>query len=197
MPAPSHRTGLQRRSVCVAGALALAAPSLVVPALATVQSAGAAPPSEVAQALPAPRLQGSGVLRFFGLKVYEARLWVGESFAATRFVDHAFALELQYARKLQGAAIAQRSIVEMRRAGPLNEPQAQAWEAALVSAFPNVDAGDRLSGVHLPGQATRFFHNGRATADVADPNFGRAFFGIWLADTTSEPELRRQLIGIT
>jgi Chalcone isomerase-like len=204
MRTPPHRTAPRRRA-CLIGALSLAAPPWLAPALvwpglgvtlsAAAQGAAAAP-GEVAAALAGPRLQGSGNLRFFGLKVYDARLWVGERFDVQRFESHAFALELVYARKLQGAAIAQRSIVEMRRAGPLSDSQAQAWEAAMLRGFPNVDAGDRLSGVHLPGEATRFFHNGRATAEVADPSFGRAFFGIWLAETTSEPDLRRQLIGL-
>ncbi len=187
----AHPTVLPRRRLCAAAALALAAPALA----AAAASADAAPPAEVAQALASPRLHGSGRLRFFGLHVYDARLWVGDPFVPTRYEDHAFALELHYARKLEGAAIAQRSIAEMRRAGPMSDGQAVAWEAALMRAFPNVVDGDRLTGVHLPGEAVRFFHNSRVTAAVADPAFGRAFFGIWLAATTSEPDLRRQLIG--
>lgn len=49
--------------------------------------------------------------------------------------------------------------------------------------------------MYIPGEGTRFFHNGRSTSAVADPAFARLFFGIWLAATTSEPGLRRQLIG--
>ena len=154
-----------------------------------------AAPREVADNVASPRLQGSGRLRFFGLLVYDARLWASAGFAPQTFEAHVFALELQYARKLEGAAIAQRSIVEMRRSGSVTDNQAAAWLAAMTEAFPNVAAADRLTGVHAPGEATRFFHNGRPTAAVADPLFGRAFFGIWLAATTSEPELRRQLIG--
>ena len=38
------------------------------------------PPREVAAHLAQARLQGSGTLRFFGLHVYDARLWVGPPF---------------------------------------------------------------------------------------------------------------------
>ncbi len=190
MRQPSHRVVPSRRRFCAAGLLALTAPAFP----GATPLADAAPPSEVAQAMASARLHGSGRLRFFGLHVYDARLWVDATFVPHRYEEHAFALELLYARKLDGAAIAQRSITEMRRAGPISDSQALAWEAALVSAFPNVDAGDRLTGVHMPDKAVRFFHNGRDTAAVMDPAFGRAFFGIWLAPTTSEPDLRRQLI---
>jgi Chalcone isomerase-like len=152
-------------------------------------------PSEVAGVVSGLRLLGRGTMRFFGLSIYEARLWAGADFSPMRYDGHAFALELQYALKLDGAAIAQRSIVEMRRAGNLDDDQAKAWEAALARAFPDVAPGDRLTGVHVPGQQTRFFHNGRPTSAVADPAFARSFFGIWLAASTSEPGLRRQLIG--
>jgi Chalcone isomerase-like len=191
---PTRITGLRRRHLCTAGVLALAAPSFAADSGAPSPKA-MAPPAEVAGAVASPRLRGRGTLRFFGLLVYEARLWAGADFEAKRYDGHAFALELQYARKLEGAAIAQRSIVEMRRTGNLNDSQAQAWQTAMTSAFPNVIAGDRLTGVHVPGEATRFFHNGVPTSMVADPMFGRAFFGIWLAASTSEPDLRRQLIG--
>jgi hypothetical protein len=188
---PLQRANLTRRRLCAGGVAAIAAPAWA----AAHGAAASAVPVEVTAVLPTPRLQGSGKLRFFGLEVYDARLWVGDRFAAPRFEDHAFALELQYARTLQGAAIAQRSIVEMRRAGNVADSQAKAWEEVLASVFPNVVSGDRLTGVHQPAAATRFFHNSRPIASVADPAFGRAFFGIWLAETTSEPALRRQLIG--
>lgn len=186
--------GLRRRRLCAAGTLLLAGPAFGADAVAPAPLA-TMPPTEVAGAVTAPRLQGRGRLRFFGLLVYEARLWAGADFVPQRYDGHPFALELEYARKLEGAAIAQRSIVEMRRSGNLNDSQAQAWQAAMTSAFPNVAPGDRLTGVHVPDAATRFFHNGLPTSVVADPMFGRAFFGIWLAATTSEPDLRRQLIG--
>ena len=194
MPNLRYNPGLGRRRVCGAGLLALALPGFAAHAAAPA-TGSAVPPGEVAGSVASARLQGSGTLRFFGLLVYDARLWVGAGFEPQTFEGHAFALELQYARKFEGAEIAQRSIVEMRRTGSMTDSQAQAWQAAMTSAFPNVVAADRLTGVHAPGGATRFFHNGRATSAVPDPMFARAFFGIWLAPTTSEPELRRRLIG--
>jgi hypothetical protein len=173
--------------------------SLAQPVFAAVVAASAptaiAPPSEVAAAVATARLQGQGKLRYFGLLVYEARLWVGTGFAADRYENQTFALELQYAREFEGHAIAKRSIVEMRRSFSVEDAQAQTWQAAMVRAFPDVAPGDRLTGIHIPGAATRFFHNGQPTSAVADAQFARAFFGIWLAVTTSEPALRRQLIG--
>jgi hypothetical protein len=58
-----------------------------------------------------------------------------------------------------------------------------------------VQAGDRITGVQRPREATRFFVNARAVGDVRDAEFTRLFFGIWLAPQTSEPRLRDALLG--
>ena len=49
---------------------------------------------------PAAQLRGQGRLTFFGLHVYDARLWVAPGFVAERFADQPLALELDYARTL-------------------------------------------------------------------------------------------------
>lgn len=177
---------MDRRTAAVGVATALAAPSLAMPAV----------PPEVSGALPAARLVGSGTLRFLGLRIYDARLWADAALPAADFDAHAFALELQYARAFAGAAIADRSIDEMRRAGPLDDARAERWRLAMTRAFVDVQPGDRLTGVHRPGRPTPFFRNAQPTAHVEDADFGRRFFGIWLAETTSEPALRRRLLGL-
>ncbi|MFZ9440309.1 MAG: chalcone isomerase family protein [Hylemonella sp.] len=106
-------------------------------------------------------------------------------------------LELPYLRKLNGRAIAERSLQEMQRAGPIPEAQAQRWLARMTSIFPDIQDGDKLTGQHLPGVGARFWFNGRAVGQIDEPEFSRLFFGIWLAPTTSEPELRQALLGQT
>lgn len=182
--------------VAVAMAAIVAALMVARPSAAATNATVRAP-LEIAGALPTARLQGSGTLRFFGLAIYEARLWTAPDFAPERYDAHTFALELRYARKLNGAAIAERSITEMRRVGTFDQTQAKAWLEQLTQAFPDVKPGDRLTGVRGPGGVTGFYSNGQPTSSIADPEFGRLFFGIWLSNNTSEPALRRELIGQT
>lgn len=156
--------------------------------------ASAVPP-EVAQALPEASLHGQARLRFLGLHVYDARLWSTQPLTPGGWAQRPFALELAYARSLQGRKIAERSIDEMRRQQPIADADAQRWLAAMTELFPDVGAGDRLTGVHLPAEGARFFFNGRPRGELRDPTFARLFFGIWLAPETSEPTLRAQLLG--
>jgi hypothetical protein len=171
-------------------ALALAAMGLALPA-----QAANAPPAEVASEVPGAAMLGSGRLTFLGLRVYEARLWSDENFRADPFDRTPFAIEIGYARSLRGRLIAERSLEEMRRAGPIADAQATRWLATMTQLFPDVNAGDRLTGVLRPGESARFFLNGKLLGEVRDAEFAKRFFGIWLSPKTSEPSLRESLLG--
>lgn len=181
----------------LAGAAGLA----LAPVLSAQTATAPAAPAEVQAELPGARLQGGGRLRFFGLHIYDVRLWVtpshpAEAAAREDYLRHAFVLEFVYARGLEGRKIAERSIEEMERAGRLPPTQAQSWLAFMTQAFPNVQAGTRLSALYRPAEAGRFFVNGSAGAEIRDAEFARRFFGIWLGPQTSEPKLRLQLLGV-
>ncbi|MCO5976996.1 chalcone isomerase family protein [Ideonella sp. NS12-5] len=184
----------------MAGMLATLPVTLSPPMTALAQTAAPAPtpmpPAELRPLLPTARLLGSGVLRFFGLRVYEARLWVAPGFQPERYAQQPFGLELAYDRKLEGEAIAERSIAEMRRVGPFSAAQADQWLALMKQAFPDVAAQDRLLGLTDGRGEVRFFHNGQPTAQTRDAEYARLFFGIWLAPQTSAPALRDALLGL-
>lgn len=179
---------LTRRGAVAALLWAAAAPAFAQDA--------AAPPAEVGSALPGAKLQGQGRLRFLGLHVYDALLWTVARAPDGEAQNGALALELRYARTLRGPLIAERSIEEMRRVGEFAEAEAQRWLEAMKRLFPDVNAGDRITGVHRPGEAALFFVNGRAVGEVRDARFAQLFFGIWLSPRTSQPALRTQLLGL-
>jgi hypothetical protein len=189
---------MQRRS-CLAAVAGLA--------LAGVARTAASQPSTPRPTVPAEvrlhlgeqaRLRGTARLRWFGLSVYDARLWVGPVFDPTRYEAAPLALELIYARALQGPQIAERSIEEMRRAGPLPDEATQRWLGFMKDVFPNVAEGDRITGAWDPADArSAFYVNGNSARALRDPAFGPRFFGIWLAPHSSQPAMRQQLLGLS
>lgn len=190
---------MQRRTLlshCVASATATAIGGAALHARAqTAAAAPNLPPAHVAEAVPGAIFSGSARLRFFGFEVYDSALWVAPGFKAANYGQSALILELSYLRGLDGRAIAKRSIAEMRRAGPITAEQEQRWLAAMQQSFPDVKAGDHITGVHNPLTGARFWFNGLARAPINDAEFSRLFFGIWLSPATSEPALRSALLA--
>ncbi|MDE2417100.1 MAG: chalcone isomerase family protein [Burkholderiales bacterium] len=152
-------------------------------------------PQEIGDALPGAQFAGSSRFRYFGLSVYDARLWVSPGFQVATYAQHGLALELTYLRSLSGKAIAERSLKEMRRAEALAADTEKNWLTAMQDAFPDVGEGDRITGLHTPASGAKFWFNGQARATIRDTDFSRLFFGIWLSETTSEPRLRSELLG--
>lgn len=159
------------------------------------------PGTEAHPLLPGSQLQGEATLRYWGLRIYHARLWSRpdartEPRATTR-LEAPLVLELQYQRDLSGQAIAERSLQEMRRAPDFPETQAERWLLQLKRLLPDVRSGDRLTGHLQPGQGVQFWHNERLLGQVQDAEFARRFFGIWLSPYTSEPAMRLALLGLS
>jgi hypothetical protein len=149
-------------------------------------------PPSAAALLPEARPVGQGTLRWFGLHVYDARLYVsGEGLR----LDAPFALALRYARDFEGTRIAESSADEMRRLGFGDEADQRRWREAMRALFPDVKRGDELTGVSLPGRGAVFFHNGRRVGTIDDAAFAAAFFAIWLDPRTRAADLRRELLG--
>jgi len=161
-----------------------------------VLAASTAPAGAVRELAPPERyaLQpvGQGTFRWLGLHVYDAALWAPDG---KLDVSRPFALVVRYARAIDGASIAERSIEEIERLGLGDRTQHDAWGARLRSLMPDVADGDQVTGVHRPGKGARFYLNGRLLGEIDDPVFARAFFAIWLDARTSAPALRAALIG--
>lgn len=149
-------------------------------------------PEPVQKDLPGLTLVGDTNFRFIGMKVYDIRLWAPDGRYAP---DKPFALELVYDMNFKGTDIAKRSIDEKRGQGYGPEDKLNRWYAEMAKIFPDIKPGDTLIGIHVPGKEARFYTRSKFIAAVADPEFSRAFFDIWLSEKTSQPGLRKRLLG--
>lgn len=153
-------------------------------------------PDVVAKEHTGLNVRGEGVLRFFGMKVYEARLWApAKSLAKSISPGDPFALELVYDMSVKGREIAERSTAEMRKVGYSNEAKLKAWGEEMLRIFPDIKKGESLIGVSIPGKGAKFYSREKLIASADDPEFAKAFFDIWLSEKTSEPKLRERLLG--
>lgn len=162
-------------------------------ALAAALALGAAhgAPTHVSAAVPQARAAGQGAFTWFGIKLYDARLWVG---AGGYRAGAPFALELRYARTLTGARIAEASADQMEKTGGGSAAQRAAWLAKMRAVFPDVAPGSSVSGVFDGAGAVRFYLDGAAIGSIDEPGFAQAFAAIWLGPRSTAPRLREALL---
>ncbi|MNR41341.1 hypothetical protein D3C85_1597190 [compost metagenome] len=105
---------------------------------------------------------------------------------------------MTFLRKLKRDTLVEISQDEIRRLGGegLDPRRLARWSFEMRRAFVDVTPGQRITGLYLPGQGCRFYVDGQLSREVADPEFARAFFAIWLDPRTRTPKLRRQLLGL-
>ena len=150
-------------------------------------------PDHVRRYISEAKVAGPGRMTWFGFHVYDAHLYVPRGFDANAPMQQPFALELMYARKLDGRAIADTSRDEIARMGFGSDEQRDRWHAQMTAVFPDVDKGQKITGINVPGVGARFYFDGRFRGAIADPEFARAFFSIWFDERTRAPRLREVL----
>lgn len=170
----------------------LAGVCLAMAATAAMAAAPAPLPDALTAGEAQYRVLGTGRMRWFGLHLYDAALWIS---GREHHWEQPFALDIRYARDFSGARIAEVSADEIRRLGGGDGRRIESWREQMARIFPDVRKGDHLTGVFRPGLGAEFFHQGRSVGMVYDAEFARAFFSIWLDPRTREPKLRAALLG--
>jgi hypothetical protein len=147
------------------------------------------------EVLTKPRLVGQHLFKFFGLEIYHISLWCSPEWTPDQWNQQSFALSLVYSRNLSGEEIAKRSISEIKRQVVLSDTSEQQWFNQLRALIPSVKPGDRLTGVYQPSAGLVFWLDSKKLGEIKDSALSEAFMGIWLSTKTSEPKMRKKLLG--
>ncbi|KZM49708.1 hypothetical protein OA90_14545 [Labrenzia sp. OB1] len=157
-----------------------------------VSTPGLADTGIASRALPSAQLVGKGRLTFLGFKVFDAELYAPRGSYSR---GGPYALKLTYLRNFKGKAIADRSIEEIRKQGGTPPDKLSSWARQMAAIFPNVSAGQSITGVRTAQGSTDFYQGQRKLGTIADADFTRRFFDIWLGGQTRNPKLRAKLVG--
>lgn len=150
-------------------------------------------PQAVRTELDNPVALGSGRFSFLFSDVYHISLYTPEQAFNPA---SSFALKIDYLMPLKGDAIIERTIELIKRQSYKDQTKLMQWQNTLAEFFPDVDKGVSLTGFKDKQGHTQFYRNEQWIGAVADPEFSQHFFAIWLAEHTSEPKLRRALLGM-
>ncbi|MES0880681.1 chalcone isomerase family protein [Roseibium sp. SCP14] len=144
------------------------------------------------RSVPSAELVGKGRMTYLGFKIFDAELYAPKG---TYSSSAPFALKLTYLRKFKGRKIAESSVDEIRRQGGVSRKQLEAWGKKMQAIFPNVSAGQSITGVRTANGSSVFYLGSRKIGSISDPAFTRRFFAIWLGNNTRNPGLRAKLVG--
>lgn len=78
----------------------------------------------------------------------------------------------------------------------LGKPQLSSRYAdTLLALWPDVKKGESLTLLTNNQGQSIFYHNDTELGKIAESEFASEFLAIWLSENTSEPKLRKQLLG--
>lgn len=147
----------------------------------------------VQKQIPDAEQVGMGRLSVLLWDVYDATLYAPKGKWGARAP---YALSIRYLREIEGADIASRSVEEMQKQGFSDAVKLAEWHAQMRKIFPDVKNGSELTAVFTTKKSTDFFYHDKPIGSIKDAEFGMHFFNIWLSEKTSEPGLRRKLLGL-
>ena len=169
--------------------LLLSALTLAAIPLAAMPVAASADPLSV---IPQVKKVGTGRLVVLMMPVFDATLYGPQG---RWHPDLPFALKLDYLRDLQGDGMARRVVSEMHGIGFRDETRLTAWRGQMAAIFPDVHAGDSMTALRDGGGSTLFFRGNIQIGAIHDRGFTDQFFAICLGPQTSQPGLRKSLLG--
>lgn len=137
---------------------------------------------------------GTGRLSVFLWDVYDATLYAPRG---KWDPNMSYALSIHYFHAIEGADIAKRSVEEIQKQGFSDTTKLTSWYEQMRGIFPDVKSGSELTAVFTDQKSTVFYSDGKLIGSIKDIEFGALFSDIWLSEKTSEPELRRKLLGLS
>ncbi len=161
-----------------------------------LQSIESSTPEVEADADPDPNLTlkkcGTALLKVLFWEVYESSLYTPDG--TWQDDTRPFRLDIRYLRTISAEDLVKQTGKEWAEQGKAS-PQHTTWMEDLRTLWPDVTSEDVISlAVDKAGVST-FLFNGEVIGRLQDPQFGEDFSGIWLAENTTRPKLRDQLIG--
>jgi hypothetical protein len=135
---------------------------------------------------------GEARMKYMFWDVYDATLYT--SSGAYSDDEQRVKFTLRYLRDFEAKDIVEATEEQWAHLG--KPSLAKQFSNTLLSIWPDIKKGDSLTlEINNSGSAT-FYHNNQVVGEVNDKTFAHEFLAIWLNENTSEPELRKKLLGM-
>jgi hypothetical protein len=101
--------------------------------------------------------------------------------------------DIDYLADISSEDLIERTIGQWQHLGVMPEIY-QRYLPTLKEIWPDIKKGDSLSLLIDEGRSL-FYFNDKYIGAINSPEFGQIFIAIWLSEKTSQPDLRRELLG--
>lgn len=136
---------------------------------------------------------GQAKFSFMFWDVYDSYLYTPNGEYTSGQVD-TVVFKIRYLRNIDSNDLVESTIEQWQYIG-LTKEQYSHYIPVLGDLWPDIKKDDELALKLTPERST-FYLNGKRLGEVNDKNFGDIFINIWLAENTSQPDLRAQLLGL-
>lgn len=138
---------------------------------------------------------GEGEMNYLFWTLYQAQYYRGTVIEQGENISKQ-ALKIRYLKSIDSQDLVEATIDQWQHLGYKSSDIAK-WAAPLNTLWPDVKPGETLTLVVKPGGESRFYFNDSFIGAISDTGFADAFLSIWLSEKTSEPKLRKKLLGLT
>ncbi|WP_047047772.1 chalcone isomerase family protein [Vibrio mexicanus] len=135
---------------------------------------------------------GEGEMQYLFWTLYTAELYRDANFQDE---NQSQALRIVYEKSISKDALIEATAQQWEHLN-YSQEDIDRWIEPLESLWPNVEPGDALTLKTDETGVSQFYFGDQSLGKIQDPEFGDAFLSIWLSQNTTEPELRKQLLGL-
>ena len=134
---------------------------------------------------------GQSRFEYYFWDVYDAKLATPSG--NYQFGQHPVKLSLTYLRDFAAKDIVKATNEQWQHLGKTD--LLGKFDQQLLALWPDIKEGETLSFItDMQGIGT-FYHNDTKLGGIDDSQFADNFLAIWLSPKTSQPDMRKQLIG--
>lgn len=135
---------------------------------------------------------GNATFTFLFWDIYNSRLFT-KTGEYDENSDQDLLFKIKYLKDISADELIKRTVEQWQHL-KYDESKYQHYIPKMKAIWPDIKSGDSLT-LYRKNQTTLFYFNNEEVGNINDKRFSNLFLDIWLSNNTSQPKLRKQLIG--
>jgi len=135
---------------------------------------------------------GEARFKYLFWKIYDSSLFAEDQ--TYRSINQELTLNIDYKRNIPKKRIVEATQAQWEKLN-YEQNKIEKWSEQMDDIIPEISKNDQLAFHKDTEGVGAFYYNNELIAKIEDKELSEAFLSIWLSKNTSQPKLRRRLIG--